>query len=377
MYVLGLMSGTSADGVDAALVDFNGNLNKPIWQLLNSVSLEYPGDLKKIIIEVGQGRTLSSAQWLTLSEEITEVHFSAAKNCDPNGLARVIGCHGQTVFHRPPEISSRGASMQIIQAPLLATLLGKPVVFDFRSKDLALGGHGAPLSPLLDLALIGSANGWRGVLNLGGIANLTLIPPLFGPHRHWAALGWDCGPANTLIDFAVQRVSDGENYFDRDGLLALEGAPDFKAINRWLKEDFFQIPPPKSTGREQFGLQDLDRRLLEIASQKKTDLIATMTAFSASIIGQDLKNLYQSKGIQLVDLFVAGGGSKNPALMNEIRKQCRGVRVVRTEMIGIPVQIREAMAFALLAWWFMHNKLTTNIFTGAQRESVLGSLVRP
>ncbi len=372
MYVLGLMSGTSADGVDAALVNFRSNLNRPKWRLLNSVSLKYPSDLKKIIVDVGQGLKLCSSEWLELSEAITDVYWSAAKTCDPNGISRLIGCHGQTVFHRPPKGSLNGGSLQLLQAPLLATRLGKTVVFDFRSKDLALGGQGAPLSPLIDLALISSGNGWRGVLNLGGIANLTLIPPRFGPDRNCEVLGWDCGPANSLIDLTVHSITDGRLNFDLEGHMASKGIPDREVISRWLKEDFFKASPPKSTGREYFGFQDMKRRLSEIHSVDPNDLVATMTSFTASVIGQDLKNLYQQKSIKPFELFVAGGGSKNIFLMQEMMNQCPGVRVLSTDKIGIPAQSREAIGFALLAWWNHHQKPSNNSITGAKRPSVLG-----
>ncbi|KGG35440.1 Anhydro-N-acetylmuramic acid kinase [Prochlorococcus sp. SS52] len=371
------MSGTSADGVDAVLVDFRGNLNKPRWKLLNSVSLKYSVDLQKAIIDAGQGSKLSGCDWLELSEAITEAHFSAASRCDPDGISTVVGCHGQTVCHRPPKPSFRGASWQLIQAPLLATLLGKNVIYDFRSKDLALGGQGAPLAPFLDYALIGRGKTWRGVLNLGGIANLSLIPPLKGPHRKCHLLGWDCGPANTLIDLAVQKITNGQMNFDCDGLMASKGKPDLDAIKKWLKEDFFQQPPPKSTGREYFGSLDLAKRFSEINSANVNDLVATITCFTACVVAQDLNNLFKKSWIKPAELFVAGGGSRNIFLMKEITNRSPGIRVLSTEKIGIPSQSREAMAFALLAWWNINQKpINTNV-TGLKEPSVLGIAVRP
>ncbi|KGG16856.1 MULTISPECIES: anhydro-N-acetylmuramic acid kinase [unclassified Prochlorococcus] len=377
MYVLGLMSGTSADGVDAALVEFKGRYDKPKWKLINSTSVEYPKKLQEKVVAAGQGVQFSAAEWLELSESITEVYYSAATICDPQGIANAIGCHGQTVFHRPPNISSKGASCQILQAPLLATLLERTVIYDFRAKDLALGGQGAPLTPFLDSALLDKGNGWRGVLNLGGIANLTLIPPSVGPDRNCEVLGWDCGPANTLIDLAVQKITNGQLKYDCDGLIALEGHPDFAVIDQWLKEDFFQALPPKSTGREYFGTQDLERRLEEINSDNNNDWIATLTSFSASVISQDIQNLNHRYSIRPIELLLAGGGSKNPFLVNEIRRRCRGIRISYMDDIGVPVQIREAIAFALLAWWNICQKPCSNLITGAERPVVLGSSVSP
>ena len=150
MYVLGLMSGTSADGVDAALVDFQGNLDKPKWNLIHSSSIKYPSCLREKIIAIEQGLQISASEWSALAEEITEIYYLAARTCDPNGFAKIAGCHGQTVYYRPPKKQgSRGDSWQVLKGPLLAVLLEKTVIYDFRAKDLALGGQGAPLSPLL------------------------------------------------------------------------------------------------------------------------------------------------------------------------------------------------------------------------------------
>ncbi len=377
MYVLGLMSGTSADGVDAALVNFRGNSSKPKWHPINTFSLKYPSYLQKRIVSAGQGLTLNSSEWLELSETITKYHFFAAKECDPDGIAQLIGCHGQTVFHRPPNDLNKGASWQIIQAPLLAISINKPVIFDFRSKDLSLGGQGAPLSPFLDQALIGSDFGWTAILNLGGISNLSMVPPRSGPDRNLGLFGWDCGPANSLIDLAIQKISNGKFAYDLDGSIASKGTSDLNVIKKWLQEDFFQLPPPKSTGREMFGTKDLDIRLSEINSNNQNDLIATLTSFSACIVAQDLEKFYIRKSIKPSKLLVGGGGSRNSFLLQEIKNRCAGIRVLTTDEFGIPYQAREAMAFALLAWWNFHSKPCPNGMTGSARSSVLGSVVNP
>ena len=173
MRALGLMSGTSADGVDAVLADFHGSPNHPRWQLIRHQHSPYPDDLRQQVVRAGQGEPLPANQWLDLAEAITEAQAKAARSCDPHGEAALVGCHGQTVWHRPPLGQRRGASWQVLQAPLLAQLLNRPVVHDFRAADLALGGQGAPLVPKADAALLGGTHGWRALLNLGGIANLT------------------------------------------------------------------------------------------------------------------------------------------------------------------------------------------------------------
>ncbi len=378
MFVLGLMSGTSADGVDAVLATFQGSPSRPNWKLLKHFYQPYPTDLRKTIIDTAQGGKISADEWLKMTELITEVHAHVAKSCDPERKSQLIGCHGQTVWHQPPKNNKRGASLQLIQASLLAELLQCSVIYDFRALDLALGGQGAPLVPLTDAALIRKINGWRGFLNLGGIANLTLVPPLHGPERLCQVVGWDCGPANSLIDLAVNKLSKGTKNYDLDGEMASSGRPHHRQIKEWLKEPFFNLSPPKSTGREQFGIDDLEQRLQVLPSCKEEDIISTLTTFSAAIVGQELDNLYSRNLIRPIELVVSGGGSRNPSLMKSLRQLCKGIRVKKIEEEGIPSQAKEALAFALLAWW-NHLSYPGNspAITGASRKAILGRRANP
>ncbi len=378
MFVIGLMSGTSVDGVDAVLIEFTGNLNHPKWDLINLSSLDYSFDLRKKIFDLGQGGKCSSQEWLELSEAITYVHAEAARRCDPKGIASIVGCHGQTVFHRPASSLQRGGSLQLIQGALLAKMINKSVIYDFRSKDIAFGGHGAPLIPCLDEALLGRINGWRVVLNIGGISNLTILPPSSGPDKHLNVVGWDCGPGNTLIDIAVNKATNGAMLFDKDGLLASKGQIDFPAIKKWLQEPFFNSLPPKSSGREQFGIEDFNRRCDQLSSAVNEDVIATMTNFTAQIIFQEIQKLYVQKSIRPVELLIAGGGSNNPVLVGEIRRLCQGIRVFSIDELGIPTKSREPMAFALLAWWNILSKpVDFSFITGACQPLILGVKVDP
>lgn len=383
MRVVGLMSGTSADGVDAVLVRFSGSPQRPRWSLLQQASVPYPASLQERILAVGQGEPHSAAALLELAETITDYQAAAAKACDPDGTAALVGCHGQTVWHRPPErngqdLTRRGASWQMLQAPLLAELVLRPVVHDFRAADLALGGQGAPLVPMADAALLGAGPGWRALLNLGGIANLTLIPPQQGPDRQAAVVGWDCGPANTLIDLAVEHFSNGQQRVDRNGERAAAGRVDEAVLQRWLQEPYLQQPPPKSTGRELFGRSDLQRRLAMLGHQPANDCIATLTAFTAAVVAQDLEQVVHRGRPKPVELVVAGGGCHNPVLMKQLEQRCRGLRVRRSDELALPASSREALVFALLAWWH-HCKHPGNApsVTGATHPSVLGVSVQP
>ena len=378
MHVLGLMSGTSADGIDAVLVDFKGNPSKPKWEILNTVSYEYPSSTREKIIQVGQGLKINSKNWLDLAEEITELNALAARTCDPDSTAEIVGCHGQTLFHRSVEKSRRGGSLQMLLGPLLANILNQIVIFDFRSKDIASGGHGAPLVALVDEALCGRLFGWRGILNLGGIANLTIIPPKAGIDKTAECLGWDCGPANSLIDLAIQESTNSSLTFDLNGSFASRGIPNLEFIEKWLKDPFFHMEPPRSTGREQFGFQYLQQRKKELGDISKEDLLSTLTTFTASIISQDLDNLFRLKNISLIDLLVAGGGTKNLFLMRQLQKQCCGVTVRQINEIGMPSQYREALVFATLSWWnFLGKKVNPKYITGANKCILYGVRVDP
>jgi anhydro-N-acetylmuramic acid kinase len=377
MWVLGLMSGTSADGVDAVLARFQGSPDRPRWRLAHAASVPYPPELRQWIVGSGQGQASTAAAVVDQVEALTEIQAQAAQACDPRGLAELVGCHGQTLWHRPPEAGRRGASWQALMAPLLAERLQRPVIFDFRAADLALGGQGAPLVPATDAALLGGIGGWRAVLNLGGIANLTLIPPLQGPERHQPVRGWDCGPANTLIDLAVHHFSEGRLLVDQDGRWARDGHIAEDVIATWLREPYFLQPPPKSTGRELFGAADLARRLAEMRSwipgATPADALATLTAFSAAAVAQDLR-----RGTPPLEVLVAGGGTRNRCLLEQLRRRCRGTVVRPLSELGIGDTEREALAFALLAWWHAggHPGSLPSV-TGARREAVLGVRVDP
>jgi anhydro-N-acetylmuramic acid kinase len=379
MRVLGLMSGTSADGIDAVLAEFTGRPDRPHWRILASASTPYPADLHQRLVAVGQGQPLAAAEVLDLAEALTESQAAAARAADPDGRAELVGCHGQTLWHRPPEAGRRGLSWQLLLGPLLAQQLARPVVFDFRSADLALGGQGAPLVPAADAALLGGIGGWRALLNLGGIANLTLLPPSSGPESRAPVQGWDCGPANTLLDLAVQLFSDGQHRFDADGAWARNGRIDEARIQAWLQEPYFRQAPPKSTGRELFGRSDLHRRLEDLAAGNPArnpdpaDALATLTAFTAAAVAADLE-----RGTRPLELLVAGGGARNGFLMAQLRQRCRGTAVLPLADLGIADEQREALAFALLAWWHQqgHPGSLPSV-TGATRPSVLGVRADP
>ena len=383
MRVLGLMSGTSADGVDAVLAHFSGQPMSPSWTLIHSVSCPYPIDLRKQIVALAQGEAMPAGVVLDLAEAVTEQQAQAAEACDPDRSASLVGCHGQTIWHRPPEFNThgttrRGSSWQMLQGPLLAHLLQRPVIHDFRAADLSLGGQGAPLVPMADAALMGRIKGWRALLNLGGIANITLIPPSTGPDQKRPVLGWDCGPANSLIDLAIEAFSQGRERCDRNGAMAALGRVMDEPLANWLREPYFHRRAPKSTGRELFGREDLKRRLTELQAALPEDQMATLTAFTAAVVAQDLQHLSNVDLPLPIEMVVAGGGRRNGTLMRELRSRCLGLRVRPSDEVDLPCESREALVFALLAWWH-HRSHPGNApsITGARRSCVLGLRADP
>ncbi len=352
---IGLMSGTSLDGVDAVVADLS-TPNAP--QCLGHAHRPYPDELKQALLDLhpsGPDELHRSQQvGLELARVYAQVTLEVMR---PFGLApqdiTALGAHGQTVRHCPTLKGGVGYSVQLNQPALLAELTGIDVVADLRSRDIAAGGQGAPLVPAFHHALWGDPNHATAALNLGGIANLTLLPPASGPDRGSPVLGWDCGPANTLLDLAVQRFSGGEQSFDADGAWASRGAIDEALIQRWLGEPYFQQTPPKSTGRELFGAADLERRLAELDTSaadrgsplEPADALASLTAFSAAVVAQDLAH-----GPAVLELLVAGGGARNTVLMEQLRRRCHGLMLRPLAELGIGDSDREALAFALLAW---------------------------
>ena len=276
MKVIGLISGTSIDGIDAASVEITGqDLNLEV-QLLNAQTYPYPTELKEQIIAVCHDRPLSIAQLAHLDDAIACQFAIAAQTIQAEfPTAKIIGSHGQTVYHRPPisrgqgsgvrgqglrvknqesdSALSMGYSMQLGRGEVIANLTGIPTVSNFRVADIAAGGHGAPLVSKVDVALLSHQSKHRAIQNLGGIGNLTYLPPR--SDRDWTQKirGWDTGPANVLIDLAIEELTEGEQTYDRNGESALRGKPCQKLVRQWLEQDYFLQHPPKSTGRELFN----------------------------------------------------------------------------------------------------------------------------
>ena len=375
---VGLMSGTSIDGIDAVLVRIDGDSSTTLsWSLLAFSTTAYDEVRRKTILEALEEGTPDTLCRLHVS--LGEWFASAVHDvCEAAGVESrelaAIGSHGQTVWHIPPSDVLGGATLQLGDAATLAERTGAPVISDFRSRDVAAGGHGAPLVPWLDQLLFSAVDRRRAIQNLGGMANVTWLPPTSSPEP---VIAFDTGPGVVLIDGAVRRASDGALPYDRDGVMALRGQVDESLLTELLDDAYFRAPPPKSTGREHFGRVLLDRVAegLNPGTDEEAwcDLVATLTAFTARSIAEAYRSWVLPRGLD--EIFLVGGGTNNPALVQAITRELAPVPVRDGGDLGVDPDAREALAFAFLAWAHLHQ-ITGNIpsVTGAEAPRVLGSL---
>lgn len=334
---LGLMSGTSADGIDAALVQF------PVeggCRFVHGHTFDWQVRTRDALVALGQGAEPASLDALGQLDAEVGIAFAAAANglLERAGIAhaqvRAIGSHGQTIRHRPTD--SPAFTWQIGDANRIAELTGITTVADFRRRDVAAGGHGAPLMPAFHLAMLGSSGEDRAVLNLGGIANLSLLA------RDGSLRGFDTGPANALLDGWCQRYLG--TAFDADGAFAASGRVDEALLARLLDDAWFALPPPKSTGREQFHLDWVDARLGD-APLAPADVQATLLELTATTVTGAL--LAHLPGVRR--LLACGGGVRNTVLLRRIAARLPGVEVVSSAAYGLDPDYMEAMGFAWLA----------------------------
>jgi anhydro-N-acetylmuramic acid kinase len=369
LLAIGLMSGTSADGIDAALVAV-GRVPRTV-QLLHQHSQPYPGELRERVLAAARGQATTAELCLlhmALGEAFGRTALSLCREAGQDiRKVDVIGSHGQTVWHAPE--ADPPATLQLGAPAAIARLTGVDVVSDFRAADLAAGGQGAPLTPLLHHVLFAHPTADRAVVNLGGIANVTRLPAGKGPE---AVTGMDTGPANMVIDAVVGHLTGGRERMDRNGRMAAQGTPHPELLVELLAHPFIALPPPKSTGRETFGsryVHDLVRRGREL-SLSPEDLVATATALSAHTVALGLAALGGAE-----EVLLCGGGAENPVLAGMIATLLPEARVAPTDAFGVPARAVEAMAFGELAartLWGEPGNLP--VVTGASGPVVLGSI---
>ncbi len=377
MKVLGIMSGTSLDGVDAALLEVKGTTPVTFsWRLLGFHAERYrPAERDSIrdALEGGGPAELARLH-ASLGERFARCALAgcARAGVDPASVA-AIGSHGQTVWHDPPSGGGRGATLQLGDPATIAEITGIPVVSDFRSRDVAAGGHGAPLVPWPDRLLFSAPDRPRALQNLGGMANVTWLPAAASREPVRA---FDTGPGVALIDTAAELATGGRRTFDVDGELAAAGVVDAELLEELLGHPFLRRSPPKSTGREVFGtafVRSLVDRRVPRTRRDWADLVATLTAFTVESVARAHHRWVFPRGAD--EVLLAGGGALNPVLAAMITDRLAPVPVRDLSELGLDPEAREAACFAVLAWAHLQG-LPANApeATGAAGPRILGSL---
>jgi anhydro-N-acetylmuramic acid kinase len=376
--VIGLISGTSVDGIDAALAEITGTELDLKVELLAASTFSYPADLRSRILDVCAGAAITMAELAELDDAIAEEFARAAMAINTgHPQAELIGSHGQTVYHRPPgDTASRparlGYSLQLGRGAVIAELTGIPTVSNFRAADIALGGQGAPLVPKVDVCLLSHPTESRCVQNIGGIGNVAFIPATGTPDWERGVRGWDTGPGNVLLDIAVQQLTGGAQTYDKDGAMAATGSPCAPLVELWLQHPFFQQQPPKSTGRELFGVEYFHRCLAEAEgySLSPADLLASLAELTAASIARELRTFLP---VQPDRVLLCGGGSRNLYLKSRLQAMMEPVPVLTTSDVGLSADFKEAIDFGVLAYWRQLG-ITGNLplVTGARQAALLG-----
>ena len=382
MIVAGVMSGTSADGINVAFIEISGRGFATRFRLLAHREVPFPAAVRRKILSLMNASNASVAELSQLNVLLGELYARAVHAAGERaGITKLAlaGCHGQTLYHQGKPSAFLGARLastwQTGESAVIAARLGCPVVSDFRAADMAVGGQGAPLVPFLDYLLYRDRRRGRIVQNLGGIGNLTAIPPGAQPDK---VIAFDTGPGNMVIDAVMERLFD-ERY-DRDGRVAAQGRVVASVLTWALRLPFFAQRPPRTAGREQFGREFVAEFLRRCGRARKPDVVATVTALTAQSIGDALRSFVIRRGANYTDYVVSGGGAENPALMRLLAAEVEplGLRVRRTDEFGLPSAAKEAVAFAVLAYQTWHRR-PSNVpsATGARHAAVLGKVSYP
>ena len=381
MVVAGMMSGTSADGTNVAIVNIAPGRYRPKITLIAHEEFGFSSELRQKILDAMNSPAISTAELARLHWRLGLEYAQAVRRITRKRKLSVdlVGCHGQTIYHQPRRESFAGKTFactwQIGEAQANAQAIGVPVVSNFRPADMLAGGQGAPLVPFLDYVLFADRQRGRVLQNIGGIANLTAIPAGAGPD---ALIAFDTGPGNMVIDWLVQKLYGKP--FDRNGNYAAGGRILQSVLSASLKHPYFAIKPPRTAGREQFGRDYAEQFLAACRKQssKPADALATATALTAESIARSYRRFAMPMmNGAAVDFIVSGGGARNATLMQMLaaRLEPLGCALRDSDDFGIHVEAKEAVAFALLAWKTWHRQPgNVPAATGARREVILGQI---
>jgi anhydro-N-acetylmuramic acid kinase len=382
MTVAGIMSGTSADGIDVVVVRIVAQRGRPVLKLIAHEGFPFQRGLRARILAAMNAASTSTAELARLHWRLGIAYAEAVEKTVAKHSLKLdlVGCHGQTLYHQPKAASYAGRSFtctwQAGEAQVIASRLGAPVVSNFRPADMLAGGQGAPLVPLLDFVLFAHSTRGRVLQNIGGIANLTAIPSGALPH---AVVAFDTGPGNMVMDWLAAELF-GRAY-DRNGALAATGAVIEPVLTAALNNPYFRLKPPRTAGREQFGREYAAQFLAACRKHSKNpaDALATATALTAESIAHGYARFVRPKmKAAKVDYIISGGGARNRLLMNmlDARLEPLGCTLRAVDEFGLPAEAKEAAAFALLAWQTWH-RLPGNVpsATGAKRAVILGQVI--
>jgi anhydro-N-acetylmuramic acid kinase len=385
MRVMGMMSGTSADAIDVALARIGGAPRSIRAKFEAHHQVAFPAAVRKAILRLANGgptttREISQLNFL-LGEEFARAAMAACKRWRvPLSEIELIGSHGQTIYHQALASKFVGgqrvaSTLQIGEPSIIAGRTGVLTIADFRPADIAAGGQGAPLVPFVDYVLYRDEARGRGALNIGGIANVTVIPAGAGPDE---VLAFDTGPGNMVVDALVESMTRGRRGFDRDARIALGGRTIPALLQRMMREPYLSRKPPKTCGREQFGRTYAEKVLAwgKKHRAKPADLVRTVTLFTSLSIAGALKKFVLPRA-RIDELIVAGGGAKNPLMLAQLTAALEGIEIIPASQFGVPAEAKEAFAFAVLAYEAYHmrpNNLPSA--TGARKPVVMGKLVR-
>ncbi|QKV90933.1 anhydro-N-acetylmuramic acid kinase [Streptomyces sp. NA02950] len=365
MRVIGLMSGTSHDAIDAAAADLVLDGDTLILAPLGLVSDAYPDALRGALRAALPPSATTLKEVCALDTRIGQAFAALAVRADRElcgGRADLIASHGQTGYHWTEDGRVHG-TLQLGQPAWIAEATGVPVVSDLRSRDIAAGGQGAPLVSLVDALWLHGRPGVCAALNLGGIANLTAVPKAGAP------LAFDTGPGNALIDAAAAELTEGRLGYDADGAMAARGAVHPELLGRLLTEPYYARPAPKTTGKELFHTAYLRAALAEAGPVAPDDVLATVTELTARTVAD------AARSVHATEVIASGGGIRNPALMTALGRALGGIALRTSDELGLPAAAKEAYAFAVLGFLTAHGLAgTVPGCTGAHRPSVLGSL---
>jgi len=382
--IIGLMSGTSADGIDAAVMQVGGVSRPPAWKLLAHLAAPWSTALRGAIL--GACRPDAPLQHICaldvlLGDEFARVaQYAATAAGLPMSAVTAIASHGQTVWHQPEPMEIGGGraagTVQLGEPAVIAARTGRVVVADFRPADMAVGGQGAPLVPFADCLLFADIKETRVVQNIGGIANATLLP---AGGALQDVVAFDSGPGNMVMDALALRCTDGRLACDLDGAIAASGQADAALLAELLEHPYFARRPPKSTGREQFGGEYADAvysRAVELGLSS-ADLLATAAALTIETIGRAYSDFFAGFG-RIDTVILGGGGARNPVLVAGLRARLAPARVTSHVEFGMPDEAKEAAAFALLGYSTLRG-IASNVpsATGAARPAVLGKICLP